>query len=318
MGAKGTITAAFSLFLGIFLCNALFPLLTLADGTVGIVCYGYNGLSYVNNTKCPGSNACCGYQATCISNRLCHNPGDPEGTYVRGPCANDLWDSTCAQVCLFNETEALGGFLPRVSQCGDGSWCCTNDPTCCSNGRGVFLDSDGNSALAEGTKTVSYPPVSGSGIERYTKSTSTTAPSTTPSTTSTTLISTTLSSVTPQATSTTSSAPTTTGSSASLDSPGDEDDDSGTKIGLGVGLGVPLAAIVAGLSVWLVLRRKRRPNESQPAGSDDGFQNASRFARSDYARGHAYRSDATSAMLATSTPKNELSEERKSVHELQS
>lgn len=143
MGSKGMVSAAFPLLLSLFLFNAPFPHLTRADGTVGIVCYGYNGLSYVNNTKCPGSNACCGYQATCVSNRLCHNPGDAEGTYVRGPCANNIWDSTCAQVCLFNETEALAGFLPRVSQCGDGSWCCVNDATCCSNGRGVFLDSDG-------------------------------------------------------------------------------------------------------------------------------------------------------------------------------
>lgn len=66
-----------------------------------------------------------------------------------------------------DETEILSGFLPRVSQCGDGSWCCANDATCCSNGRGIFLDSDGNSATAEGTKTVSYPPVSGTGLERY-------------------------------------------------------------------------------------------------------------------------------------------------------
>lgn len=330
MGVKGTASAAFSLLLSLFLFNTLFPHLIQADGTVGIVCYGFNGLSYVNNTKCPGSNACCGYQATCVSNRLCHNPGDAEGTYVRGPCANNVWDSTCAQVCMFNETEQLSGFLPRVSQCSDGSWCCVNDATCCSNSRGVFLDSDGNSASAEGTRTVSYPPVSGTGIERYTESISTTEASTS----STTSISTTLASVTSQATSMTSSSSTTTATSAASDSTQDEDDndDSGTKVGLGVGLGVPLAAIVAGLSVWFILRRKRRPDGAQLAASDDGLrngmqsrgsvdmtQNGSPFARSD--DGHtygAYGSDATSAMLVASTPKNELSGEGKSIHELQS
>lgn len=325
MGAKGTVSAAISLLLSLFLCNALCPHLIRADGTVGIVCYGYNGLSYVNNTKCPGSNACCGYQATCVSNRLCHNPGDAEGTYVRGPCANNIWDSTCAQVCLFNETEILSGFLPRVSQCGDGSWCCANDATCCSNGRGVFLDSDGNSALAVGTKTVSYPPVSGTGMERYTESASTTEISTA----STNSISTTPYSVTPQATSSTSSAPTATGTSAASNSPQDDNDDSDSKIGLGVGLGVPLAAIAAGLSVWFVLRRKRRPNGPRLAGSDDELQNGSLsrgsddrtpngspHGMSDYR--HSDGNHAASAMLATSRPKTELSGEGKSIHELQS
>lgn len=103
MGAKGTVSATFSLLLSLLLFNILCEHQIRADGTVGIVCYGYNGASYVNNTKCPGSNACCGYEATCVSNRLCHNPGDAEGTYVRGPCANDVWDSTCAQVCLYSK-----------------------------------------------------------------------------------------------------------------------------------------------------------------------------------------------------------------------
>lgn len=187
MGAKGTVSATFSLLLSLVLFNILCVHQIRADGTVGIVCYGYNGASYVNNTKCPGSNACCGYEATCVSNRLCHNPGDAEGTYVRGPCANDVWDSTCAQVCLYSkwtncclsanvsntnrqfstDETLLSGFLPRVSQCSDGSWCCSYDATCCSNGRGVFLDSDGNSATAEATATTSYPPVSGTGLVRY-------------------------------------------------------------------------------------------------------------------------------------------------------
>lgn len=66
-----------------------------------ITCFYYDGVAAENNTLCPGSNACCGYQATCLSNRLCHNPSDSEGTYVRGPCAIDGWDSSCAQICLY-------------------------------------------------------------------------------------------------------------------------------------------------------------------------------------------------------------------------
>lgn len=103
MGTRETKSARILPVLSLILFSVLCPRQIRAGETVGIVCYGYGGASYVNNTKCPGSNACCGYEATCLSNRLCHNPGDAEGTYVRGPCANNAWDETCAQVCLFSK-----------------------------------------------------------------------------------------------------------------------------------------------------------------------------------------------------------------------
>lgn len=75
-----------------------------AHGNKVITCYGYGGLPYENNTRCPGSNACCGVDATCLSNRLCHKPSDGESTFLRGPCAVDPYDSgTCAQICLYSE-----------------------------------------------------------------------------------------------------------------------------------------------------------------------------------------------------------------------
>lgn len=82
------------------------PLILLAsvqaqefDGAIS--CFGFNGGEYANNTQCPGSNACCGYTATCLSNRLCHNVNDPVGTFVRGPCIVNGWSSGCAQICLY-------------------------------------------------------------------------------------------------------------------------------------------------------------------------------------------------------------------------
>ncbi|KAI7775315.1 hypothetical protein LA080_007032 [Diaporthe eres] len=316
MGAKGTVSATFSLLLSLVLFFILCEHQIRADGTVGIVCYGYDGASYVNNTKCPGSNACCGYEATCVSNRLCHNPGDAEGTYVRGPCANDVWDSTCAQ--FPTDETLLSGFLPRVSQCSDGSWCCSYDATCCSGGRGVFLDSDGNSATAEGTATTSYPPVSGTGLIRYTESASTSTSSTiSASTTSSGSI--TSSSVGTLATTSATSA---TDISPTSGSSSDDDDDSGTKVGLGVGigLGIPLAAIVAGGSVWFFLRRKKRqPHDKDPSGEHMSASHLSGSHMSESDGGRTGGTNTPSGMYAPVTAaKIELSAEGRPVHELQS
>jgi len=66
-------------------------------------CYGVNGLAYADQVICPGSRACCGVNATCLDNRLCHNPGDPQDTFVRGPCADDHYDeSKCASICVYS------------------------------------------------------------------------------------------------------------------------------------------------------------------------------------------------------------------------
>lgn len=61
------------------------------------------------------------------------------------------------------------GSLPRVNQCEDGSYCCQIDTSCCANGKGVFLDEDGNVASKEASTTILYPPVSTSGTatDRY-------------------------------------------------------------------------------------------------------------------------------------------------------
>lgn len=84
------------------LCATVF-LFVLAQDKV-IDCYGINGAAYANNTRCPGSNACCGVGDKCLSNRLCQRAIDGPGTFVRGPCAIDPYDSgTCAQICLYSK-----------------------------------------------------------------------------------------------------------------------------------------------------------------------------------------------------------------------
>ncbi|KAK0711835.1 hypothetical protein B0H67DRAFT_443239, partial [Lasiosphaeris hirsuta] len=208
------------------------------------VCFGLSGSAYTNNSRCPGSNACCGVGATCLSNRLCHNPNDGPELWVRGPCAVSPWDDSCGQICLYNETEFGNGVLPRVVPCNDGSLCCNKDPQCCQDGRGIFLDENGNVVKARVTAaTTSYPP-SGTGTERFTLTPST-------STTST------------SASSPPSSSPTTgTNSPASSQSSNpnnattaEPENTAGLKVGLGVG--IPLAIIASGGLVYFLLRRRK-------------------------------------------------------------
>ena len=81
--------------------------------------------------------------------------------------------------------------------------------------------------------------------------------------------------------------------------------------------------------MWFILRRKRKPNGSHVAQSDDGLRNGSHSRGSDDRipngshlagsyDGHTDGSDATSAMLVARDSNIELSSEGKSIHELQS
>lgn len=73
------------------------------DDELLIDCFRFDGQVSANNTKCPNSNACCGPRATCLSNRLCLNPGDPPSRLVRGPCAVRGWDDSCTQICTYSD-----------------------------------------------------------------------------------------------------------------------------------------------------------------------------------------------------------------------
>lgn len=88
---------------------ALYPTVVAAQGDDGFLidCYSFGGVVSPNNTKCPGSNACCNAEATCLSNRLCANKGDGPNLWVRGPCAVEDWDDSCPQICMFGESASL-------------------------------------------------------------------------------------------------------------------------------------------------------------------------------------------------------------------
>lgn len=79
-------------------------------------CYGVNGLSYDKQVACPGTGACCGDDATCLTNQLCHNPGDDQDFFTRGPCSVEPWDAVkCAAICVYSMGSGCpGGILERV------------------------------------------------------------------------------------------------------------------------------------------------------------------------------------------------------------
>ncbi|KAF5564263.1 hypothetical protein FNAPI_2256 [Fusarium napiforme] len=198
------------------------------------VCWGVDGKQWTNNKQCPGSSACCGEGATYMPNRLCKNKGQGENEFVRGPYAVAPYDKKkCAAICLYEERNNR---FPRVKQCDDGSYCCSeDDPGCCAGKRGVFLDSKGN-------------------IENDVTSSSAS------------LIETTSSAETPSSTviaasTTTSSYPSPTSDETEETNTGTTDNSQGMKIGLGVG--VPAATIIVGLSVWLFLRKRTAKDQDK-------------------------------------------------------
>ncbi|KAL2019029.1 hypothetical protein VTK56DRAFT_10133 [Thermocarpiscus australiensis] len=242
----------------------LYPAAVSAQSSLLIDCYRFDGVVSPNNTRCPNSNACCGPRATCLSNRLCANPGDGPNLWVRGPCAVKGWDDSCAQVCLYNETR--GGIFPRVVSCADGSLCCDEDPQCCQDGRGVFLDESGNRASARATAaTTSYPPVS-DGLGRFTLTPSTSVVSTTTAgfTSSTSSLSISSTPSRPDSAATSSTSPV-------VGAPSGSDDSIALKVGLG--LGIPLAVLLTACLVYCLRRWWRgttRTDDADPVGYQPG------------------------------------------------
>ncbi|KAH6997569.1 hypothetical protein BKA56DRAFT_565619 [Ilyonectria sp. MPI-CAGE-AT-0026] len=228
---------------------------SMVHGDKTITCYGYGGLAYPNNTRCPGSNACCGVDATCLSNRLCHKPNDGASTFLRGPCAIDPYDSgTCAQICLYNETT---GILPRVNACSDGSLCCDDDSHCCDNGNGIFLDNDGQVADSAPSTTYSYGPERTAATFRTKEETTTS--STTVATSSTTVAtSSTVATTSASESTTTASVATSTSSSAAEESSSAGDTNNTSSLAIGLGVGIPVAAVAAGLlGAWFWWRNRK-------------------------------------------------------------
>ena len=261
-----------------FFVLVLTILSTFLQCCIATTCYGYDGTAATDNQVCPGSNACCGDTATCLSNRLCHNEGDSNGTFVRGPCAVQPYDpNTCAEICLYGNSspslskialhitnfsaDEIGGFFPRVTICDNGSYCCNDDVQCCSAGRGVFLDSTG--------AIVSSPPSSTINIIS-TASSITSASSVTSASASTTT------SITTSPTNSPAQTPSSMASATASSSPSTADTSSGlatgTKIGLGVG--VPLGVLVLGVlasTVWYQRRRIKIAEAQAQQGRDPNY-----------------------------------------------
>lgn len=85
-----------------FFLLILLALTALSESTT---CYAVNGIEEPDQVVCPGSKACCSEDSTCLDNRLCHNPGDDQDLFVRGPCAEDPYDDEeCAQVCVYSKS----------------------------------------------------------------------------------------------------------------------------------------------------------------------------------------------------------------------
>ncbi|KAH8814887.1 hypothetical protein F5884DRAFT_154763 [Xylogone sp. PMI_703] len=218
-----------------------------------VTCFGMNGFPYTNNLICPGSNACCRSDATCLPNRLCHYPGTPNDTFVRGACSLKKYDTnTCATICLYNETKVNHGFLPRVTLCTDGKYCCDNKPNCCENGNGVYLNDVG--AIVPTPPNTSATPTTS-------LSSSTALPSSSTATTTS-----------PQgAANTSSSEPSSSGLST------------GAKIGIGVGVPIGVIAVGGlGTIIFLQQRRLKRIEGQVTANSSDAMQRTPLYAHQEH------------------------------------
>ena len=105
---RGVVTA----LAGLPLILLLDPSCLIGTNAQLIDCYKWDGTIAANNTRCPGSNACCGPGAVCLSNRLCTSDGNPnsKAKLVRGPCAVNGWDDSCPQICTYSKP----GTTPRA------------------------------------------------------------------------------------------------------------------------------------------------------------------------------------------------------------
>jgi len=176
----------------------------------------------------------------------------------QGPCADEIKEN--------------GGRLPRVTACNDGSLCCfEQDPDCCLEGRGVFLDASGRLVDQLDTNPViSYPPrPNGQGRSTSLPFISTTS--------STRVTSTSTPSTTDQSQSATSEPETSPSNTNTEPSPTDtttadsstSDNSIGLKVGLG--LGIPLAALLSGLAAYCFFKKRNAGAAADPSREDGGM-----------------------------------------------
>jgi hypothetical protein len=225
-----------------------------------ITCYDWDGNGYGNNTQCPGSHICCNTANLCNENRFCIENNQT----IVPTCAVYPWND-CSNICqygtfnvfqkppqivvsqgarvTYNLTVVTGtGYLPRVIQCSDGSWCCDNEPACCADHEGIVLN-----GLGAIVSTDSGNPSTSSSVSS-TSSLSTTSTSSTARTTS-------------SMGTTASSSPSATaisGSASTLSTKGGLT--TGADAGLGVGVAV-VAIVLAAVAYLLWKRSSKRSRQ---------------------------------------------------------
>lgn len=130
----------------------------MSNSSDKITCYGINSShTYTNNTQCPGSDSCCQTAEQCRPDRLCTS-NESDKVLVRAACSQNPWSSqACATICLYGlflvpcvwavgwltEQDNKDGFLPRVTICNDGCYCCQKDTNCCADKTGLWLSENG-------------------------------------------------------------------------------------------------------------------------------------------------------------------------------
>ncbi|RBR23227.1 uncharacterized protein FIESC28_03969 [Fusarium coffeatum] len=183
--------------------SAFFLLLTyvFSQDNNNRTCWGVDGQPWEGNRKCPGSSACYGPDAECMPSRLGQRKGQAKNMFVRGPCAAAPWDmKECAVICVTDKNKR-----------------------CCAEGRGYFLDDEGNLALGNSTE-------------------SETTTSSLPTTTSVEAIST---------------------STQSSDNSTETEEDDGQAMKIGLGVGIPAGIAIVAVAAWLFLRKRNKNKRAQ-------------------------------------------------------
>jgi hypothetical protein len=166
-----------------------------------------------------------------------------------------------------------------VVECANGSLCCNNDPQCCQDGQGTFLDENGKVVAARVAAPVTTYLPGEDTLERFpvNPSTSTTSSSTSSSTgssTSSTSESESATASTPTTPSEPEGATSTPANAAPAPAPSSGSDGSDDSLGLkiGLGLGIPLAILMTACVVYFVLRRRLGPRGGHQPVPQNGVQ----------------------------------------------
>ena len=138
--------------------------------------------------------------------------------------------------------------------CGDGNYCCDNDPTCCSEGRGIVLNNDGHViSTKSGTSTAASSRSSSTADSSTTNSSLSSSVSAAPS-----LVSIVIVTPTPGANESNAAA-----AAETLDHGHSSSMSTGAKIGIATG--ATAGVLVVGISSFLLFRYRKPQPRGNPA-----------------------------------------------------